>query len=150
MQPNELNNKGARWLLDWKMILAGGLMLQAFVILAGHCPNGRHFKPSVSTCATRWYLDSSDRQKPASTSSRRRDGGCGGVSWGGGLTPYSLPCPARGGQNWPLSESQANRAPLRTGTVIITNEGYVFNREHTPDGKSRFHPSECLEGGPFG
>lgn len=64
------------------------------------------------------------------------------VGWGesqGGRTPYFLPCLGQGGQNWPFSESQANRAPPRTGTVIITTEGYVFDRQYTLGGKSRFH-----------
>lgn len=56
MQSNELDYKGMRWLLDWRMILARWFMFQAFVIAAGHCPNGRHLKPSVSTRVTRWCL----------------------------------------------------------------------------------------------
>lgn len=108
------------------------------------------WKTFKTVCATRWYLDSSDCRKPASTSSGRRDGGSGGVGVSqGDQTPYSLPFPAWGGQNWPFSEGQET-APPRTGTVIITNEGYVFNREYILDGKLRFHPTKCLEDGPFG
>lgn len=74
------------------------------------------------------------------------------VGWGesqGGRTPYFLPCLGQRGQNWPFSESQANRAPPRTGTGIITNEGYVFHRQYTPGRIKVSHP-QCCEDGPFG